>query len=415
MIMNNDLLASLALLEQGYLQKGLQQIQHYLSQKISPPGLAKKIGVILFQHRQWEIAYSWFLQAVQENPDDAEVSGYLARLYARDYLQPEYFDPLAGQTLKRYSPREADTYVYTIDVVGTCNLRCPTCPVGNTEDDLRAKNLMDESLFDKILQKIILESPAEKPQIWLYSWSEPLLHPQLPSFIKKIKAAGFSAHLSSNLNIEKGLKEVIKANPDELKISLSGFTPETYNKTHHKGNLLLVKSNLYKLRQYLDQYQSQTHVWVGHHLYKNNYHQQEEVKAICRELNLTYNSVQAFYQPLEKLIKLCEGDIPTSQEPILGELIVPPQTQIAFSKKHQQPHYDCELRFNQTVINTDGSLSQCCCQYETRNMPGIDFLDHTHDQIEEKKYQNPICQTCRKYGLDYAPRSLPESLIVQSS
>ena len=268
------------------------------------------------------------------------------------------------------------------------------------------------SLFEKILEKIALETPTPHPQIWLYSWGEPLLHPDLPKMVTLIKQRGFTSHLSSNMNIEKGLRELVKAEPDELKISLSGFTPETYEQTHVKGNLLLVKSNLYKLRTYLDQYKSRTRVWVGHHLYKNNFMQQQDVKVICSELGFEHHPIQAFFQPLEKLIALSNGDVTVTTDPILNNLIVPPLKQMAFSLQHQLSDYDCELRFNQTVINADGSVAQCCCQYDTKNMLGMQFLDYGRDDIEAAKYQNPICVSCRKLGLDYAPRALPASLAV---
>jgi MoaA/NifB/PqqE/SkfB family radical SAM enzyme len=401
------------LLGLGLLKRGLTLVSEALMSEPDNPGMAgsiKMVGMALYQSRYWEVAQSWLLQAMQQDPDDGEIKTALSRIAARDYLKPEQYDPLAKQTLKRYSPREADTYVYTIDIAGTCNLRCPTCPVGNSANGARSKKLMDTALFKQIINKIRQETPTPHPQIWLYNWGEPLLHPELPSFIKIIKEHGFSSHLSSNLNIEKGLKELIKAEPTELKISLSGFTAETYAETHRRGNLLLLKSNLYKLRKLIDQYHSSTHVWVGHHLYKNNYNQIAEVQKMCEELGFTYNNIQAFYQPLEKLIALAQGDQSIKEEPIMNNLFVHPLSQIQFWQQHQLPDYDCELRFNQTVINSDGGVALCCNQYDAENALGIAFMDYTHKQIEEKKYQQTLCGKCRSLALDYAPKNLPESL-----
>lgn len=36
---------------------------------------------------------------------------------------------------------------YFIDVVGGCNLRCPSCPVGNSPEADHSKGLMDVQLF----------------------------------------------------------------------------------------------------------------------------------------------------------------------------------------------------------------------------------------------------------------------------
>ncbi|CAA0105232.1 7-carboxy-7-deazaguanine synthase [BD1-7 clade bacterium] len=373
-------------------------------------GTPKQVGMKLWQLRYWEAAIPWFIRALTIDPSDSQCAWILERIRPASYLAREAYDELEQDTLVRARPKEADTYVYTIDIVGTCNLRCPSCPVGNSESGDRFTRSMPSETFDAILQKIHRESPVAKPQIWLYNWGEPLLHPQLPQLIKTVKSYGYTCHLSSNLNIDKGLKEVIKAGPDELKISLSGFSPETYAISHTRGKLWLVKSNLYKLREYLDMYSSTCRVWVSQHIYHHNRHETEAVNQICQELGFEYQPIQAFYQPLEKLLAIAEGDQSVLDEPIISQLLIRPDQQIAFSQAYQLKQYDCELRFNQTVINADGSVATCCNQYDAANGLNLQFLDASHKQIEEKKYRSTLCQRCRKAGLDYAPKALPESL-----
>ncbi|MBL4670848.1 MAG: radical SAM protein, partial [Arenicella sp.] len=298
-------------------------------------GSRKLLAMELYKNNFWEESIPWLIEAIQNDPDDAEVTSVLNRISPRTYLEPEKYDPLAAQTLKRYSPREADSYIYTIDIVGNCNLRCPSCPVGNSPDTGRFKKMMSLEVFTQVLQKIKAETPSEDPQIWLYNWGEPLLHPRLPDMVRAIRQAGFRSYLSSNLNIEKGLKELIKAKPDELKNSLSGFDVQSYESTHTKGDIHLVKSNFYRLRKYIDQYKSPTRVWVGHHIYKNNFHQVDQVRALCEELGFEHHPTQAFYQPLEKLMLIAEGDKDVLSEPILDNLLVRPERQIAHAKEHQ--------------------------------------------------------------------------------
>jgi hypothetical protein len=77
-----------------------------------------------------------------------------------------------GQTAGHY---------FFIDVVGTCNLRCPSCAVGNAPAQL-AKGLMSVATFDKILSKIRAEySDCGRLFVDLYNWGEPGLHPDLSS------------------------------------------------------------------------------------------------------------------------------------------------------------------------------------------------------------------------------------------
>ena len=42
---------------------------------------------------------------------------------------------------------------FNIDVVSACNLKCPSCPVGNSEDVTRSKGIMASELLEEILKK----------------------------------------------------------------------------------------------------------------------------------------------------------------------------------------------------------------------------------------------------------------------
>ncbi len=411
----NDLRHNLGLtrLALGRLAPGLALVAAALEAEPGHPGMRatpRLVGSLLFERGYWEAARPWLLRAVQHAPDDLALAQLLARLAPRDYLAPEVFSPLENTTLLRSTPREAETYVYTLDIASSCNLRCPSCPVGNFAGAERPRKFMSLDLFQRILAKIAAESPVAAPQIWLYNWGEPLLHADLPAMVRAVRERGFCCHLSSNLNVESGLKELIKSDPSELKVSLSGFTPESYALSHAKGDLMLVKSNLYRLRKYLDHYQASTRVWVGHHLYRHNHAQRPEVERLCAELGFGYQPTQAFYQPLEKLMALVEGDARVAAEPILDQLLVRPEAQAAFLRAHRQPGYDCELRYNQTVIDADGGVALCCNLYDGNNRLGMAFLDHPHAAIEARKYAQPLCVKCRALGLDYAPKALPQSL-----
>jgi len=362
------------------------------------------IGMTLYRQGHWEAASPWLERAVLLHPGDGPLAIALERVSARDYLQAEIYDARLGRTLKRYAPREAASYVYAVDVAGTCNLRCPTCPVGNFPSAERAKGFMDVALFRRILAKIVADGAAARPEVWLFNWGEPLLHPQIGEIIRLVRAAGLPCHVSTNLNVERGIADLAKANPDNLKISLSGFTADTYGMTHAKGDITLVKANLYLLRHYLDKFKATTRVWVGHHLYRNNQHQLAAVAALCEELGFEHHPLAAFYQPLERLVDLLEGKGPPA--PILDELLEHPLSYLPRIKASRSGHYDCELRFNQTAINFDGSVALCCSVYDQPNMLGAQFLEHSHEALQAMKYQHPFCATCIGHGLAYMPQDV---------
>jgi wyosine [tRNA(Phe)-imidazoG37] synthetase (radical SAM superfamily) len=359
------------------------------------------IGMTLYQQGLWEDASFWLNRALLAGVKDALIEAAFHRTKPRDYLEPEVFDATLGRALRRYAPRESSTYVYAIDVAGTCNLRCPTCPVGNSTQADRKKGFMEVDLFRQIVAKIRLDDVADTPEVFLFNWGEPLLHPAIGEIIEILHDAGLPSHLSTNLNIENGLREVARANPANLKISLSGFTPESYAQTHVRGNLALVKSNMFRLRHYLDQYRATTRVWVGHHIYRSNQAEIPEVAALCKELGFEHHPIAAFFQPLERLVGLAEGR--EAPHAILQELVEHPLSYLPRLQATKSTRLDCELRFNQTAINFDGSVALCCSVYEDANMLGAQFLEHGHRELEAMKYAHPTCKTCFGHGLAYVP------------
>jgi pyruvate-formate lyase-activating enzyme len=365
----------------------------------------RQLGLALHRAWYWEDAIPWLERATALEPWDSALSALLARLRRPAYLAPTIHDPRLGRALARYAPRETDSYSFVIDIVGTCNLRCPTCPVGNSALAGRPIGFMDFDLFARIIDKIRAESPVPNPRITLYNWGEPLLHPELPRFIALLNRHGLPSHLSSNLNIRRGLEDAIRANPTELKISISGLSQETYGRTHARGQVDLVTRNMRLLRTLIDRHRLTTHVWVGHHLYRSNAHETEPMRRICAELGFAHVPIQAFYMPLERVADLLDGAAPPDPS-IIADLPVAPADRQARVAAVRSGRFDCELRFSQTVINHDGKVALCCSVYDQDNMLGTDFLAEDLAALERRKYDHPFCQTCMARNLHHAPAEL---------
>ncbi|AKS41369.1 radical SAM protein [Wenzhouxiangella marina] len=372
------------------------------------PELVRDLGLALSQHGFREAARPWLEEALTHWVDDESVQQAWQRSRPPSWLEPEVYDPLQQRTLYRSSPREGSSYIYTIDVVGTCNLRCPSCPVGNRPDSERARGFMPLDRFTAIIDKIQAESPSRDPEIWLFNWGEPLLHPELPAMIGLLNARGLPSFLSTNLNVRKGLDALIEAAPGTIKISLSGFSEDSYARTHTRGKLALVRQNLERLRELIDRHQARTRVWVGQHVYRHNLDEVEAVGELCRALGFEHRPIAAFYQPMEKLLDIAEGRM--VDEPVMKLMLEHPAEYLPRIAARQDRRYDCELRSNQTVINHDGQVALCCSVYEPENLLGVDFLTTSRADIEARKYRHPTCQRCYRAGLAYLPSSLSSNL-----
>lgn len=351
-------------------------------------------------------ATEWLRYILTIEPQCTEAQDLIDAIKLPPYLDTYAFDQEEQRWLKRYHPYEKGNFVYAIDIVGTCNLRCPSCPVGNMPNEIKPKGFMTLEVFEQILKKIKKESPSEVPDIWLFNWGEPLLHPQVADFVKLLNDYGWPSMISTNLNIKKGLEELIKSRPTSIKISLSGITDKTYPLTHAKGNVNLLKENLYQLKYLMKQHQSDgkpmTHIYAGFHLYKNNLSEAKQMREICEELGFGYTENAAIIQPVEKMMEILEDKPEPIDKTLIDNLLVHPKKLTWEIKTKRSGAYDCELRFNMMSINYDGSVGLCCSTYAQSNQLADNFLDHSHEDLQAMKYQQSFCKKCRGMNLDYS-------------
>ena len=119
-----------------------------------------------------------------------------------------------------------------IETMSGCNAKCIMCPVPTQ----KRKGIIKDNLFTKIVDEI----SHYKDWINFVSLSrngEPLLDKKLPSRVKQLKDAGIKyVSFSTNASLltrEKG-KELLESGLDELRISIDGFSKNTFE-TVRKG------------------------------------------------------------------------------------------------------------------------------------------------------------------------------------
>ncbi|MFK5893977.1 MAG: radical SAM protein [Pseudomonadota bacterium] len=288
---------------------------------------------------------------------------------------------------------------YTIDVMGTCNLKCPSCAhsLPGVND---TKKVMSFDDFKQVIDKIQRENELVT-HVSLYSWGEPLLHRQLPKIIKYLHDQNIAAAISSNLSIidAKQIDAVIYASPEYLKVSLSGFYPAAYNKTHTGGDINLVKSNLYRIKFLIEKYNAKTFVDVNYHLYTNNNGKNlEKMKELCNELGFSLSVTHSLVMPLERCLDHCDG-IKNSQTEDLSKLLLVNIDEGIEATKNQHIK-ECPFRENQININWDLTVPVCCTVFDYEGTIVADnYLKSSLAQINKNKSTSKVCKKCMGYGL----------------
>jgi MoaA/NifB/PqqE/SkfB family radical SAM enzyme len=293
-----------------------------------------------------------------------------------------------------------DSFIYNIEIVGACNLKCPSCPVGNVLiSDLsepRPKGLMPPERFYRILEKIGHEHPPDREtHVRLYNWGEPILHPRVGDFISAINCAGFKSGISTNFNRVKNMEAVVRSNPYQFVISLSGYSQATYSQTHQGGNIETVKRNMAALRGLMTEYGSSSQVAVAYHAYRHNCgHDYTEMRSLCADLDFHFHSYWAWFNPLEKLLLYLAGNPLPEDQKLIQLLIVDPREHMNIVRRNVERDTDCVLRSNGANIGVDGSVELCCATYDPSSTVAPDFLQISHDEMQRLRYQSPVCTPC---------------------
>jgi hypothetical protein len=244
-----------------------------------------------------------------------------------------------------------------------------------------------------VLDKIVREHAPHGPDIWLFNWGEPLMHPRVAEFIRAVHAAGLTSMISTNLNHDERIDAVMQANPQRLKVSLSSLDQAHYGQTHARGQIERVKRNLQQLAEARDRHAAATQIWIGHHLYRNTLGEQAAVQALAASLGFGYAPSQAIVAPIETAMALARGE-PGVHAPLHDQLLAHPREIQAHMQARRSGRFDCELRFNMTAMDHRAHLGLCCGTTQALDAVPVSFLELDRGEIERRKYANDFCRRC---------------------
>lgn len=284
------------------------------------------------------------------------------------------------------------TFYYNIDILGSCNLACPTCPQGNSEVTIPNK-LMDVDLFRKILDKAERETTVSG--VGLFNWTEPMLHPKCGEFVRELKLRKIPCHLSTNLNIIRNLKATLDEDPTTLRISVSGFKQENYKTTHVKGDIEVVKANMLELSTYLrNNPRLTTVVTVLFHRYKHNADDEILMREYSINLGFKFDTVEAYVMPLETVMKRWDGVLAPME--IESKLITSLESVKPACEKAKG--ISCRLQIRELAIDCLGDVHTCCALFDPKLSRISNFLLAPVSEIQDLKFKSETCTQCITSG-----------------
>lgn len=135
-----------------------------------------------------------------------------------------------------------------IELSNDCNSECYMCP---RKDLSRSIGKMEFSLFKKVIDELAHNGILLR-KLFLYWMGEPLLNENFDKMIAYAKEKNIAEIIVMGSNIialdKEKAERLIKAELDEIFVSLDAIRPETYTKIKgHDKHLSLIESNLVQL------------------------------------------------------------------------------------------------------------------------------------------------------------------------
>lgn len=312
-------------------------------------------------------------------------------------------DEIAGELARRGFVANRDFVIqgelrrfnYQVDIAGSCNLRCISCPRGNF-DEHRSKGFMSASTYRTLIEKILRDDPYTGI-ITLYNWGEPLLNRQLPEIVRITNEYGLLSAISSNLSLKLDFEPVVAAKPTWFRISTSGWE-KSYEVTHTGGKWDLFLANVHRLAEYRDRHHPEMMVEVFYHIYNHNRDEYLKWQALCDELGFVLRCRHAALAPLDNIEAIMEGrpvNDRIKQTMDLQFLQVEEVMKKAYEERHRPCYYERHL-----WITWDLHVAHCMEWYRPDlNLVEGSFLDATVDELIRARDESTFCASCKARGI----------------
>jgi hypothetical protein len=258
---------------------------------------------------------------------------------------------------------------------------------------------MSRALLETILDKAMAECTIAG--VALFNWTEPLLHPAVHELIAAVRARAVHCAISTNLHVLREPDLLMRANPDWLRVSVSGFTQEVYARGHAAGDVEMVKTNMRRLAEAKARTGATTDLELYFHKYVDNEADEAPMRAYAEALGYRFASDWALMMPLEKTLTIADPANPRAtltraDHATIGRLALKTAEALAVTSKHKVT--SCSLQEDFIVLDVNGNVILCCtCLASQANTIGS-YLMMPIEAIQAARRSHPLCKPCMSVG-----------------
>ena len=258
----------------------------------------------------------------------------------------------------------------------------------------KGKGHMSLTLFKLIIEKLAREIPFIN-SVALYIWGEPLLNKNLSKMIKICKEFGIATEISTNLNFQKYLEDVIDSEPEQMVLPCAG-TGKIYERGRTGGQWEKFLSGCKKIRSMIDSKNKDINVRITYHLYKDNLDDEyDKVQKIAKELNYEFIPILANIFS-GKILDYANGiNLPNQMSDACKDLVFDIDEQLQYAQSIA--HKPCHITKVFPAITWNGEVLHCCNM--TNPKVGTNYLQNTLQELMQMRNDSSFCTNCMNKGV----------------
>ena len=288
------------------------------------------------------------------------------------------------------------------EIVGFCNSKCPWCMTGN-------RSIKESSYPSKLIQvndfenaiNTLLDGNIICPGvslIYLCSWGEPMLHPELNMILRILNKNNIYFALSTNASKIVHFDNDVLAKLYELRFSMPGFSQSSYDKMHGFSFDRILR-NIYMVIENIEKEGASVRLTMAYHIYQFNIGEIRSAAKFCKENGIEFAPYVAYLNDYNLSRTYLDKSI--SQEMLRKMskdlLLYYVDELIAKAPKN----YECP-QWDFFTIDEYCNVLTCCLlpkdhpEYSLGNIFAL-----SSNEIQKGKISQRVCIDCIKSGIAY--------------